>query len=47
MASVLSDEGYGSYDRCLMVLRALRGDIDYARKTLTEITFSEANYSSS
>jgi len=45
MASVLSDEGFGNYDRCLMVLRALRGDIDYARKTLSQITFSEAQYS--
>ena len=35
MASILSDEGYGSYDRCLMVLRAMRGDIDNARLTLS------------
>jgi hypothetical protein len=42
MASILSDEGYGGYDRCLLTLKALRGDIEKARKTLTQITFAEA-----
>lgn len=42
MCSILSDEGYGNFDRCLLTLRALRGDIDKARKTLSKITFAEA-----
>jgi len=42
MGSILCDEGYGSFDRCMLTLRALRGDIERARKTLTQITFAEA-----
>ena len=42
MASILCDEGYGSFDRCMLVLRAFRGDIKMARKILSQITFSEA-----
>ena len=42
MASILCDEGYGSFDRCMLVLRAFRGDIERARKILSQITFSEA-----
>jgi len=42
MASILSDEGMGSFDRCMMTLRTLRGDIDHARKILSEIIFAIA-----
>ena len=42
MGSMLTDEGYGTFDRCANVLRTLRGDIDKARKLLTRITFTEA-----
>ena len=31
MGSILCDEGYGSFDRCMLVLRVLRGDIERAR----------------
>ena len=42
MASILCDEGYGSFDRCMLVLRTLRGDIVRARKILSQLTFTEA-----
>ena len=42
MASILSDEGMGSFDRCMMTLRTLRGDIEQARKILSEIIFAVA-----
>lgn len=42
MGSILCDEGYGSFDRCMLTLRVHRGDIDRARATLTQITFAEA-----
>ena len=41
MGSILADEGFGSFDRCMMVLRSLRGDIEKARKLLSSITFTE------
>lgn len=41
MGSILADEGFGSFDRSMMVLRALRGDIENARKLLSSITFAE------
>jgi hypothetical protein len=40
MASILSDEGMGTFDRCMMTLRTLRGDIEQARKILSEIIFA-------
>ena len=42
MGSIIADQGYGSFDRCMLVLRTLRGDIDKARKVLSQITFAEA-----
>ena len=42
MASILMDEGMGSFDRCMMTLRALRGDIKKARSILSEIMFAAA-----
>lgn len=41
MGSILNDEGYGSFDRCMLVLRVLRGHIDKARVVLSQITFAE------
>lgn len=31
MASLLVDEGYGSFDRCYNIIRCLKGDIKLAR----------------
>lgn len=31
MGSILADEGFGSFDRCMIMLRVLRGDIENAR----------------
>ena len=44
MASILFDEGLGSFDRCMLTLRALRGDIDQARQILREIMFTAAKF---
>lgn len=41
MASILLDEGFGSFDRCSMVVRALRGDMDKARDLLSKLIISE------
>lgn len=41
MASILLDEGYGSFERCSMVVRGLRGDMDKARSLLSKIIISE------
>ena len=46
MGSVIADEGYGSFDRCMLALRALRGDIEKTRKILSKITFTEVAYDS-
>ena len=37
MASLLEEEQYGSFDRCLNLIRALRGDILCARDILSEL----------
>ena len=42
MASMLADECLGSFDRCNMVLQALRGDIDQARKLLSKLIFASS-----
>ncbi|TNV79687.1 hypothetical protein FGO68_gene1735 [Halteria grandinella] len=41
MASILVDEGYGSFDRCYALVRALRGDIGKARETMSQLIFYE------
>ena len=42
MGSILLDEGYGDFERCMSVIRVLRGDIVRAREILSQLTFSEA-----
>lgn len=42
MGSIVADQGYASFDRCMLVLRTLRGDIEKARVVLSQITFAEA-----
>ena len=42
MGSIVADQGYGSFDRCMLVLRTLGGDIEKARVVLSQITFAEA-----
>jgi hypothetical protein len=41
MACILHDEGYGLFERCLMVVRALRGDMDPAREMLSKLTIRD------
>jgi len=35
MASILMDEGYGSFDRCFSLVRTVRGNMDKARDILS------------
>ena len=42
MGSIAADEGFGSFDRCMLLLRTLRGDIDKARKILSRIMVAES-----
>ena len=41
MASMLFDEGYGQYERCLKLIRCVGGNINTARVLLSEIIFNE------
>jgi len=41
MASILYDEGYGSFDRCFSVVKSVRGNLDLARERLTQLVFVE------
>ena len=43
-ASLLSDQGYGTFDRCLMASKALRSDIEKAKIVLSAITFAEGQH---
>ncbi len=43
MASLLVDEGYGSFDRCYNLIRCLRGDIKLARELLSNMIFYECS----
>lgn len=41
VASKLMDEGYGSFDRCLAVAKACKGDIFEAEQVLSKLIFKE------
>lgn len=43
MASILLDEGYGTFDRCYGLIRCLRGDLNKARKILSEMIQQECH----
>ena len=43
-ASLLCDEGYGTFDRCLMASKALGSDIEKAKVVLSAITFAEGQH---
>lgn len=46
MASILADEGYGSFERCSIVVRALRGDMEKTRSLLSKLIISESELDS-
>ena len=41
IASILTDEGFGSFDRCITVAKACKGNIDDARDVLSKLIFKE------
>jgi len=44
MASLLFDEGFGSFDRCYGLVRALRGDMKKAKEILSQLIFYECQF---
>lgn len=41
MASILVDEGFGEFERCSLIVRALRGEMDLCRSILSKIIICE------
>jgi hypothetical protein len=41
MASALTDEGYGAFERCIQVLKACKGDMYESKKVLSKLIFKE------
>lgn len=41
IASELNEEGYGNFNRCLIMLKACKGDVDEAKKALSNLVFEE------
>ncbi len=41
MASLLFDEGFGSFDRCYGLIRVLKGDLKKAKDILSQLIFYE------
>jgi hypothetical protein len=41
MASILFDEGYGTFERCSMIIKVLRGDMEKARNLLSKLIIEE------
>jgi len=41
MASSLMDEGYGTFDRCIQVVKACKGDIYGSKQVLSKLIFKE------
>ena len=42
MGSNLMDEGFGSFEKCCLVVRTVKGDISEARSVLSKLMISEA-----
>ena len=43
-ASLLCDQGYGTFDRCMMASKALGSDIEKAKVVLSALTFAEGQH---
>lgn len=41
MAGILTDEGFGEFERCSKVVRALRGDMEACRSLLSQVIICE------
>ena len=44
MASILVDEGFGTFDRCYSMIRALRGSMTNAKENLSQLMFYECQF---
>lgn len=44
MASLMFDEGFGSFDRCYGLIRVLKGDLRKARDILSQLIFYECQF---
>jgi len=41
LASRMVDDGYGTFERCLQILKASKGNVEEAQKALSGIMFSQ------
>jgi hypothetical protein len=44
MASLMMDEGYGSFDRCYSLIRCVRGNLKEAREISSQLMFHECQF---
>jgi hypothetical protein len=44
MASMMFDEGYGTFDRCYAIVRCVRGELSAAREIASQLMFHEAQF---
>jgi len=42
MGSILVDEGYGSFERCCMIIRTVKGVMVAAKDVLSKLMITEA-----
>jgi len=43
VSSTLADEGFGTFDRCLMAARTMDGDMEKSKQVLSNLIISEAS----
>ena len=44
MASMMLDEGYGTFDRCYAIVRCVRGELSAAKEITSQLMFHEAQF---
>lgn len=44
MASMMFDEGYGTFDRCYAIVRCVRGELSAAKEITSQLMFHEAQF---
>lgn len=44
MASIMVDEGFGSFERCYSLIRTLRGNLERAKEILSQLIFYECQF---
>jgi hypothetical protein len=44
MASMMFDEGYGTFDRCYAIVRCVRGELSAAKEITSQLMVHEAQF---